>query len=112
MTDTTVKKVSAEAAPRGEMGQRYLASGIAVSMRLWEERTDEEEGDAVSRDYEMVGYVLGGRAELHVEGQTVILEPGDCWVVPRGVRHDYTILEPFSAVEATSPPARVHGRDE
>ncbi|HAX79370.1 MAG TPA: cupin domain-containing protein, partial [Cyanobacteria bacterium UBA11372] len=26
--------------------------------------------------------------------------------------HTYKILEPFTAVEATSPPAQVHGRDE
>jgi hypothetical protein len=25
--------------------------------------------------------------------------------------HQYTILEPFTAVEATAPPAEVHGRD-
>ena len=51
------------------------------------------------------------RAELRLEGQTLVLEPGDCWVVPRNARHSYTVLEPFTAVEATSPPARIHGRD-
>jgi hypothetical protein len=25
--------------------------------------------------------------------------------------HKYTIIEPFTAVEATAPPAEVHGRD-
>jgi hypothetical protein len=25
--------------------------------------------------------------------------------------HQYTIIEPFTAVEATAPPAEVHGRD-
>jgi hypothetical protein len=33
-------------------------------------------------------------------------------VVPRGASHTYKILEAFTAVEATSPPAAVHGRDE
>jgi hypothetical protein len=28
------------------------------------------------------------------------------------VSHTYVILEPFTAVEATSPPAEVQGRDE
>jgi hypothetical protein len=32
--------------------------------------------------------------------------------VPRKASHTYRILEPFTAVEATSPPAFVHGRDE
>jgi mannose-6-phosphate isomerase-like protein (cupin superfamily) len=55
--------------------------------------------------------VIDGRAELHIEGQMVLLEPGDCWVVPQGAEHSYKILEPFTAVEATAPPAQVHGRD-
>ena len=64
------------------------------------------------RDYETVGYVIKGRAELHLEGQVLLLNAGDSWLVPRGASHTYKILEPFTAVEATSPPASVHGRDE
>ena len=26
--------------------------------------------------------------------------------------HQYTIMQPFTAVEATAPPSEVHGRDE
>jgi hypothetical protein len=37
---------------------------------------------------------------------------GDSWVVPKGSRHTYKIIETFTAVEATSPPAEVHGRDD
>jgi quercetin dioxygenase-like cupin family protein len=48
---------------------------------------------------------------LEIEGQSVLLEPGNSWVVPRGALHRYTILQPFTAVEATYPPAQVHGRD-
>ena len=35
----------------------------------------------------------------------------DLWVVPKGAMHRYRILQPFTAVEATAPPAQVHGRD-
>ena len=59
-----------------------------------------------------VGYVISGRAELHIQGQMVKLEPGDSWVVPKGSRHAFRILEPFTAVEATAPPASVDGRDD
>jgi quercetin dioxygenase-like cupin family protein len=112
MTDTTIKKVNAETAPTGAMGQKYLASGKAVAMRLWEAEPTSETTHAHVREYEIVGYALGGRAELQIEGQNLILEPGDCWMIPSGARHSYSVLEPFTAVEATSPPARVHGRDE
>jgi hypothetical protein len=33
-------------------------------------------------------------------------------VVPKGSSHTYRILEPFTAVEATHPPAEAHSRDE
>jgi quercetin dioxygenase-like cupin family protein len=113
MADTTVTKVNSRHSPRGAMGQRYLASGKSVAMRLWEaEEADSGEKSASRRDYETVGYVIEGRAVLHLEGQTVRLEPGDSWVVPKGAEHSYEIVETFTAVEATSPPAHAHGRDE
>jgi len=111
MTDTTVTKIDSSHSPKGTMGQKYLASGIHVAMRLWE----QEPGDGKpehSREYETVGYAIAGRAELHLEGQTVLLNAGDSWVVPRGASHTYKILEPFKAIEATSPPAHAHARDE
>jgi len=111
MPDTTVTKIDSTSSPHGAMGQKYLASGVHVAMRLWEKEPDE--GKAASRrDYETVGYVLEGKAELTLEGQTVLLEPGNSWVVPRGAEHRYRVLETFKAVEATSPPAHAHGRDE
>jgi quercetin dioxygenase-like cupin family protein len=110
MRDTTVKKVSSGHSPKGNMGQKYLASGVAVSMRLWQEEPGAPKPET-QRDYETVGYVIAGRAELHLEGQLVLLAEGDSWVVPKGARHTYRILEPFTAVEATSPPAQAHGRD-
>ena len=112
MSDTSVKKVDSTSSPKGEMGQKYLASGKSVSMRLWEDEQPDEPKEPTQREYETVGYVIKGRAELHIEGQMILLESGDSWVVPKGSSHTYKILEPFTAIEATSPPAHVHGRDE
>lgn len=111
-SDTTVTKVDSRHSPTGAMGQKYLASGVHVAMRLWEEEASQIEKPESRRDYETVGYVIEGRAELELEGQKVMLEPGNSWVVPRGAAHRYRILERFKAVEATSPPAHAHGRDE
>ena len=112
MSDTTVIKIDSKHSPEGEMGQKYLASGTSVAMRLWHKEKPGKKKDKVRRDYETVGFVLKGRAELHTEGQKVILEEGDSWVVPQGAEHAYKILETFSAIEATSPPAHAHSRDE
>lgn len=113
MSDTTVTKVDGEHSPMGQMGQKYLASGKSISMRLWEDEQPGEAKPMMARDYETVGYVLKGRAELHLsKGQMVVLETGDSWVVPKGEEHTYKVVEAFSALEATHPPAQVHGRDE
>ncbi len=111
MADSTVVKVDSSSSPRGPEGQRYLAMGKALSMRLRDEQAPEDDAPERRRDYETVGFVISGRAELHVEGSTVALGPGDSWVVPKGAAHRYVILEPFTAVEATHPPAEVHDRD-
>jgi quercetin dioxygenase-like cupin family protein len=112
MADTTVTKVDSKFSPTGAMGQKYLASGVHIAMRLWEDEPPGKPKAAAEREYEIVGYVIKGRAQLEIEGQTVLLEPGNSWVIPQGALHRYTILQPFTAVEATYPPAQVHGRDE
>lgn len=61
-------------------------------MRLWEEKAPLSKfccrcigsqsliqtigGHESERDYEVVGYVLEGKAELHIEGQMILLEKG------------------------------------
>ena len=112
MTDTTIKKIDSSASPVGAMGQKYLAAGKNMSMRMWDEVAPKDDKEPRRRDYETVGFVIEGHAQLEVEGQTADLRPGDSWVVPAGAKHTYRILETFTAVEATSPPAAVHGRDE
>lgn len=111
MTDTTINKVSSGSSPTGPDGQVYLASGKRVSMRMWKNEEPHDKAP-VRRDYETVGFVVSGRAELTLEGQTIKLETGDSWLVPAGSEHTYKIVETFTAIEATAPPAQVHGRDE
>ena len=112
MGETTVTKVVSRQSPPGAMGQKYLAAGKKMGMRLWANEQPAEADAPTAREYETVGYVIAGRAELHIEGQMVLLEPGESWVVPEGASQAYKILESFTAVEANSPPAHVHGRDE
>ncbi|MBV9391113.1 MAG: cupin domain-containing protein [Verrucomicrobia bacterium] len=109
MPDTSVTKVSSAHSPKGKLGQKYLATGISIGMRLWEKQEPGGEAPESAREYETVGFVLEGKAELHIEGQRVTLEKGDSWVVPKHSRHLYKILETFTALEATHPPS--HGRD-
>lgn len=57
MSDTSVKKVSSTHSPKGEMGQKYLATGKSLSMRLWENEQPGEPKSEMRRDYETVGYL-------------------------------------------------------
>lgn len=111
MGDSSVVKVEAAHAPKGPQGQKYLADGRTLSMRLWENEPPGQAKPPARRGYETAGYVIAGEAELTLEGQTVRLGPGSSWIVPKGAEHSYRILEAFTAVEATSPPAEVHNRD-
>ncbi|SDK77264.1 Cupin domain-containing protein [Catalinimonas alkaloidigena] len=111
MGDTTIKKIDSDYSPTAEHGEKFLATGVSLAMRKWEDEEPGEQKPEVSRPYETVGYVLKGKAELQSEGQTVVLQPGDSYVVPKGAKHTYKILETFSAVEVTSPPAHLHDRD-
>jgi quercetin dioxygenase-like cupin family protein len=106
MPDSTIKKVEAASSPRGEMGQKYLVGGKRVSMRLWVLEPGSKVEAATSREYETVGYVISGRAKLDLEGQTLNLKAGDSWLVPARATHEYTIIEPFTAVRPPLLPQR------
>lgn len=110
MSDTTVKKIASAHSPTGEDGLVYLASGKRMAMRMWREEAPTADKPPHKHDYEVIGFCIGGRAELEIEGQTLTLEPGDSWLVPADAEHAYRILEPFTCVEATAPPFHVHGR--
>jgi hypothetical protein len=111
MADKTVKKVEATSSPSGEMGQRCLASGKAgLNAPEGGRAAGRRKAGNASRLRD--SWVCDWRpAELHVERQLIKLSPGDSWLVPAGAEHRDRILEPFTAVEATAPPAQVHARD-
>ncbi|MFC5555116.1 cupin domain-containing protein [Methylobacterium iners] len=98
-------KISSRTASEGPHGEVSLAAGDKVAMRMWRDEPATDDKPSASRPYETVGYVISGRAELTLSGETVTLEPGDSWLVPSGAEHTYKIVEAFTAVEATAPPA-------
>lgn len=98
---TIVKKAEAE---RGQAGETQLVRGEHMALRLWDNESpngDKPQGHH-SRDYEVVGYAIAGKAELHIGDDVTLLEPGTSWLVPANQAHRYKILEPFTAVEAMS----------
>ncbi|ADM09904.1 hypothetical protein PB2503_09254 [Parvularcula bermudensis HTCC2503] len=100
-----ITKLNAEDAVPGPQGQALAVEGEGVALRVWNEGPVEKADDHAS-DYETLGYVISGEAELKSGNDTLHLTPGDSWRVPKGVPHRYVIKTAFSAIEATSPPAR------
>lgn len=101
----TLVIVSSRDTPATEDGEVMLAAGANLSMRLWRDEQPHDKQPHRS-PYETIGYVIAGRAELTIEGQTAPVGPGDSYLVPANAEHTYRIIEPFTAVECTSPPLR------
>lgn len=101
---THIEIIDAEHTRKSKTGERHLAKGALLSMRMWDAEPAGIEKTPMRRDYETVGYVISGRAEVIVEGEAAMLTPGTSWVVPKGAEHTYEILEAFTAIECNSPP--------
>ena len=102
MADLT--NLTADNAPTGPEGEKMLARGAAIALRMWDHEAPTDDKPSSSHPYETVGYVISGRAELTVAGKTVSLEPGSSWVVPRNAEHTYKVIETLTAIEATTAP--------
>lgn len=68
MSDTTIIKVDSAHSPTGSKGQKHLAVSKNMAMRFWHEAPRDLKPPS-RRDYETIGYVISGCAELHSEGR-------------------------------------------
>ncbi|MBE2267452.1 MAG: cupin domain-containing protein [Anaerolinea sp.] len=53
---------------------------------------------------DQVGYVIYGRLELTVNGQTRVCDPGTSYAIPGGVSHSATALVDTLLIDTFSPP--------
>jgi hypothetical protein len=77
-----------------------------MSNRPQLEETEFSKNRAVGKDWNMPDKSITKVSSEHAPPF------GQKYLVPKGSRHTYKVTETFTAVEATSPPAEVHGRDE
>lgn len=103
MTGQSRYKVSRSETTHGENGEHHLARGESSSMRLWHREEPNADKPQSTHPYEVLGYVIEGRMDLVVNGETVRLGPGDSYYVPCDTPHTYRITETLTAVEVTTP---------
>ena len=65
-----------------------------------------EDADCVYADYDEIVYVLSGRAELTIEGETRTVSAGTAFYVPRGASYGYRVIEGPNDVIAVFTPAK------
>lgn len=53
---------------------------------------------------DQVGYVVSGKLEMTIAGETTVLGPGESYAVPGGVPHGAVALEESVLIDAFSPP--------
>lgn len=93
--------------PGKDSPKEILSTGDKMGLRIWRNEEPGADKESHRSPYETIGYVLKGKAELHMNGEITELTGGDSYFVPKGAEHTYKILETFTAVEATSPPAHL-----
>ena len=83
--------------------RRTLVSGKALMIC----RFDLESGVQIpehSHPHDQAGYVVSGRIQITIDGNSLELGPGDSYCAPPGVLHSARSLEATVVVDTFSPP--------
>jgi quercetin dioxygenase-like cupin family protein len=66
------------------------------------------ERDAITPEHshmnDQIGYLVYGKVEFTIGGETRLCQPGDSWAVPGGVPHGSRALMDSLVIEAFAPP--------
>ncbi|MCP4196206.1 MAG: cupin domain-containing protein [Proteobacteria bacterium] len=90
-----------------EMMPGLIRRTLAVGERVMMIEVTADEGVYLpmhSHHHEQVGYVISGRIEFELEGETFIANPGDSYALPGRIEHAARFLAPTKVLETFSPP--------
>ena len=94
----------------GSRGERLLAHGDDVVLRVWEHEPAGEQSPEHSNPYEYVAYIASGSMRVRIgDDDPADLGAGDSFVVPRDTPYAFEVLEAATVVEAVSPPSALGG---
>ena len=103
-----VHVVTAADAVTGERGERILARGAQVGLRVWQGEPAGETSPEHANPYEYVAYLQAGSMRVRIGDEAPVeLAPGDSYVVPANTPYGFEVLEAATVIEAVSPPPEV-----
>ena len=97
-------------AATGSRGEKIMAHGDAVALRVWEREPEGETSEEHSNSYEYVAYVAAGALRVRIgEDEAQEVREGDSYVVPAETPYSFEVLESATVVEAVSPAEALRG---
>jgi quercetin dioxygenase-like cupin family protein len=106
--DTRIVKRSDAAT--GSRGEKIMAHGDRVALRVWEREPEGETSEKHSNRYEYVAYVAAGALRVRIgDDGAQEVRAGDSYVVPAETPYSFEVLEPATVVEAVSPADALRG---
>jgi quercetin dioxygenase-like cupin family protein len=82
--------------------RRTLSTGHTLMLCLFEWETGAILPEH-SHPHEQAGYVISGKVEFTIGGQTILFGPGESYVIPSNVVHSGKSYEPTRVLDAFSP---------
>jgi quercetin dioxygenase-like cupin family protein len=100
----TSRIVKGSDATIGSRGERLLAHGDHVVLRVWDHEPAGEQAPEHANGYEYVAYVTAGALRVRIgEDEPGEVRAGDSFVVPADTPYAFEVLETATVVEAVSP---------
>ena len=87
----------------GEVDFKLLRSGEKVQLVETKMKAGFYHPNHNHPENESIGYLVSGKLEMVIGGETYVIEPGACWHHPTGVVHSTRALEDSHAIEVHSP---------
>ena len=102
--------VTSADATTGSRGERLLAHGDSLALRVWEHEPAGEQAPEHANAYEYVAYVAAGALRVRIgDDEAEEVRAGDSYVVPADTPYTFEVLEAATVVEAVSPPSALAG---
>lgn len=85
--------------------RRVIVNGKHTQVVIMNILPGQDIGKEIHTENDQVLYLVSGKGEVWLDGQTSDFNPGDCVLVPAGIEHNFTTIgnEPMKIITTYSP---------